>query len=69
MKSVFEELGGTYRREGDYLIPDLELPNTEHEQIGKYGCLRQTYLREHRPALYHAMLLNGTLNRHLAETD
>lgn len=69
MKSIFEELGGTYRREGDYLIPDLELPDTKHEQIGKYGRLRQTYLREHRPTIYHAMLLNGTLNRHLAETD
>lgn len=69
MKSIFEELGGTYRREGDYLIPDLELPDTKHEQIGKYGRLRQTYLSEHRPTLYRAMLLNGTLNRHLAETD
>ena len=69
MKSIFEELGGTYRREGDYLIPDLELPDTKHEQIGKYGRLRQTNLREHRPTLYRAMLLNGTLNRHLAETD
>lgn len=69
MKSIFEELGGTYRREGDYLIPDLELPDTEHEQIGKYGHLRQIYLREHWPALYNTMSLNGTLYRHLAEID
>ena len=69
MKSIFEEMGGTYRREGDYLIPNLELPDTEHDQIGKYGRLRQTYLREHRPVIYNTMLLNGTLNRHLAETD
>ena len=69
MKSIFEEMGGTYRREGDYLIPNLELPDTEHYQIGKYGHLRQAYLREHRPVLYNTMLLNGTLNRHLAETD
>ena len=69
MKSIFEEMGGTYRREGDYLIPNLELPDTEQYQIGKYGHLRQTYLREHRPVLYNSMLLNGTLNRHLAETD
>lgn len=69
MKSIFEEMGGTYRREGDYLIPNLELPDTEHDQIEKYGRLRQTYLREHQPDLYNAMLLNGTLNRHLAETD
>ena len=69
MKSIFEEMGGTYRREGDYFIPNLELPETEHYQIGKYGHLRQAYLREHRPVLYNTMLLNGTLNRHLAETD
>ena len=69
MKSIFEEMGGTYRREGDYFIPNLELPDTEHYQIGRYGHLRQAYLREHRPVLYNTMLLNGTLNRHLAETD
>ncbi len=69
MKSIFEELGGTDRREGDYFVPNLELPGTEHYQIGKYGHLRQTYLREHRPALYNTMLLNGTLYQHLAETD
>ncbi len=69
MKSIFEEMGGTYRREGDYLIPNLELPDMEHYQIGKYGHLRQTYLREHRPVLNNTMLLNGTLNQHLAETN
>ena len=69
MKSVFEEMGGTYRREGDYLIPNLELPDTEHYQIGKYGHLRQTYLREHRPGLYNDLILSRTLYRHLAEVD
>ena len=69
MKSIFEELGSTYRRESDYFIPNLELPDTEDYQIGKYGHLRQTYLREHRPVLYNTMLLNGTLYRHLAEAE
>ena len=69
MKSVFEEMGGTYRREGDYLIPNLELPDTEHYQIGKYGHLRQTYLREYRPVFYNDLILSGTLYRHLAEVD
>lgn len=68
MKSIFEEPGGTYRRKGDYFIPNLEL-DTEDYQIGKYGHLRQGYLREHRPVLYNTMLLNGTLYRHLAETE
>ena len=69
MKSIFEEMGGTYRKEGDYLIPNLELPNTAHKQVGKYGHLRQTYLKEHRPAIYNAMLRNGTLYQHLVEMD
>ena len=69
MKSIFEEMGGTYRREGDYLIPNLEPPDTQHYQIGKYGHLRQTYLREYRPSLYNDLILSGTLYRHLSETD
>ena len=69
MKTIFEQMGGTYRQEGNYLIPNLKLPDTEQYQIGKYGHLRQTYLRENRPILYNIMLLNGTLNRHLAEVD
>ncbi len=69
MKSIFEEMGGTDRREGGYFTPNPELPDMEHEQIGKYGSLRQTDLREHRPVLYNAMFLDGTRYRHLAETD
>ena len=69
MKSIFEQMGGTYRREGDYLIPNLELPDTEQYQIGKYGMMRKTYLKEHRPVLYNTLFLNGTLYRHLAEID
>lgn len=69
MKSLFEEMGGTYRREGNYLIPNLEPPDTEHYQIGKYGNLRKTYLKEHRPVLYNTLFLNGTLYRHIAEID
>ena len=69
MKSIFEKMGGTYRREGDYLIPNLELPETKHYQIGKYGHLRQTYLRKHRPVLYNDLTLSGSLYRHLAEVD
>ena len=69
MKSIFEEMGGTYRREDDYLIPNLGLPDTEHYQIGKYGRLRQTYLKEHRPIVYESLALSGKLYEHLAETD
>ena len=70
MKSLFEELGGTYRREGDYFVPDLSLPSEESEiRIGKHGRMRKRFLKENRPALYANLLLNGTLTKHLAEID
>ena len=48
MKSLFEEMGGTYRQEGDYLIPNLALPNDGNYEIGKYGHMRLAYLKGHR---------------------
>ena len=69
MKSIFEEMGGTYRQEGDYLIPNLALPDEPEYQIGKYGRMRRSYLKEHRPVLYASLLTSGTLHRHLAEID
>ena len=70
MKSLFEEMGGTYRWEGDYLVPDLSLPSDDAEiRIGKYGRMRKRFLKEHRPALYANLLLGGTLTKHLAEID
>ena len=69
MKSVFEAMGGTYRQCGDYLIPDISLPNTETTSIGKYGRMRQRYLKEHRGVLYNAMILDGTLWSHHTEVD
>jgi len=46
MKSLFEEMGGTYRQEGDYLIPNLALPDEPEYQIGKYGRMRRSYLKD-----------------------
>ena len=69
MKSIFEEMGGTYRQVGDYFIPNLALPDTGNYQIGKYGCMRRTYLKEHRKILYTNYVVEGTLFEHLAEID
>ena len=52
MKSLFEEMGGTYRQVGDYFIPNLVLPEDGNYQIGKYGRMRRSYLKEHRKILY-----------------
>ena len=69
MKSLFEQMGGTYRQEDDYLVPNLALPEEPEYQIGKYGRLRRSYLKEHRPILYANFLTSGALHPHLAEID
>ena len=68
MKSLYEELGGTYRQVGDYFIPDIELPERSYE-IGKYGRMRHRYLKGHRKIQYTTMILDGTLYDHLEEID
>ena len=69
MKSVFESMGGTYTKSGDYYIPDIALPESGNRKIGKYGRMRHRYLKEHRPIIYSTMILDGTLWEHLAEVD
>lgn len=69
MKSIFEEMGGTYRQAGDYFIPNLVLPDGGDYQIGKYGRMRRSYLKEHRKILYTNYVVEGTLFKHLTEID
>ena len=69
MKSLFEEMGGTYRQVGDYLIPNLVLPDDSNYQIGKYGRMRCSYLKEHRKILYSNYVVEVTLFKHLSEID
>ncbi|MCU6761946.1 TnpV protein [Brotonthovivens ammoniilytica] len=58
----------TYHRKGDYLFPNLTLAE-ESVQIGKYGMLRRTYLKEHRKNLYQSLLISGKLDSHLQEIE
>ena len=69
MKCLFEEMGGTYRQVGDYFIPTLVLSDDGNYQIGKYGRMRRTYLKEHRKILYTNYVMEGTLWGHLSEID
>ena len=57
-----------YTMQGDYLIPDLTLPE-EETHIGKYGMFRKTYLKNHRKGMYASLMLSGKLTEHLAEID
>ena len=59
----------TYTRCGDYYIPDLKLSEQPEAPIGKYGRMRQRYLKEHRPGLYNSLILSEKLNPHLLEID
>ncbi len=66
-KSFFDQMGGTYYQQGDYLLPDLAV--SESVPIGIWGQRQQEYLREHRNSIYTALFLNGNLDSHLAEID
>ena len=62
----------TYHKEGDYFIPDLFLEKEEYAKdynIGKYGHLRLKYLKQHKKAEYTIMLMDGTLRKHIIDTD
>lgn len=68
-KTIFEEMGGTYTQVGDYLLPDLKLPEEEQQPIGVWGQRHRRYLKEHRRATYTALLASGKLNSYLADID
>ncbi len=57
----------TYRKEGDYLLPNLYADSTP--PLGKYGRLRRNFLRKHQNGIYTGMMLSGKLDAHLQEID
>ena len=68
MQSLFEKNGGTYRQEGCFLIPNLEVPKTSGT-IGKYGSLHKKFLKQNYPAYYSALLMTGKLFDYLKKID
>ena len=66
-KTIYEQLGGTYREENGNLVPDVELP--EQKPIGKYGRMHLEYLKQHRRGRYSALLGEGRLNAYLADVN
>lgn len=70
MKTLFEQMGGTYRQIGDYLIPNLALPaEKEMQPLGKYGIMHRHYIKEHKRVFYTNLLTSGKLNVYLHEVD
>lgn len=58
-----------YYRKGDYLYPNLVIESEVTEPIGKYGLMRKSFLKEHKPDWYQSMLITGKLDTHLLQTD
>ena len=69
-KTIFEEMGDTYIRHGDYLIPCLTLPEEEEQRfIGVWGQRHLRYLKEYRRGVYSNLLTSGRLNDYLADIE
>lgn len=68
-KSLFEQMGGSYEMQGDYLIPCLTLPPEEEQSIGIYGQRHLRYIRQHKRLLYTNLLTASKLNSYLADID
>lgn len=66
-KSIFEQVGGNYYQQGDYLLPNLIVP--ANASIGVWGQRHLRYIRAHRKGLYAGLQLDGKLNSYLADID
>ena len=69
MKSLFEQMGGTYTLQGDYYLPNLILLAEENKPIGVWGQRHLRYIRQHRKVFYTNLLTSGKLNSYLADVD
>ena len=69
-KTIFEEMGGTYVRQGDYFLASLSSPvEKENKPIGVWGQRHLRYIRQHKRVLYTTLLTSGKLNSYLADID
>ena len=69
MKTLYENLGGTYHEENGHLIPNITLPEQTDFQIGKYGRMHLDYIKQHHRGRYTTLLTEGKLNARLHEID
>ena len=69
MKSIYENLGGTYKANGDYSLPTFVLPKEEPFEIGVWGQRYLRHLKENHRIIYYNYLTKGILNKHITEVD
>lgn len=67
--TFYEKQGGTYRKTGDYYLPNLKLDTEQNAQIGVWGLRHKRYLKQHHKVIYYSLLTAGKLNSYLAEID
>ena len=69
-KTIFEEMGGTYTRVGDYYLPNLKLPEEEKQaNIGVWGMRHKRFLRENHHVLYANLMISGRLVVYLNDIE
>lgn len=69
VQSIFEEMGGRYERQGEYILPCLTIPPEKEQPIDLFGRRHLDYLREYRKITYTNLLTSGRLNAYLADID
>ena len=69
VQSIFEEMGGRYERQGEYILPCLTIPPEKEQSIDLFGRRHLDYLREYRKITYTNLLTSGRLNAYLADID
>ena len=69
-KTIFEEMGGTYTRVGDYYLPNLKLPEEEKQaNIGVWGMRHKKFLKENHRVLYANLMTSGKLVTYLDDIE
>ena len=70
-ETLFEQFGGTYTKQGDYLLPNLALPAEKETtgNIGIWATRHKRYLKQHHKVLYYNLLTNGKMNSYLADIE
>ncbi len=68
-KTIFEQMGGTYTRQGDYYFPNLSLPAEGNKPIGIWGQRHKRYLQKYKRSTYTTLLTRGKLNSYLADIN
>ena len=69
MKTIFENINGSYTKQGDYLLPNLTLPDENEKQIGIWGMRHRRYLKSNHRVLYYNLLTSCKLDDYLADVE